>query len=358
MIYLYLIDNFVGACQAVKYLTAVEFWDIARKTHKLPKGVEYSDERIKLLRNAIVHYSNLRKLDKTGQRKYRNPEKLRVVDHGEGFLEYWWDGPKGSHIKMCGYWIKGLNNNHRCLREAGTGTFHKGYGYCMQHEALEIGAVREGLWANMRRIYKNVPTMGDILKRAEQVDSIAGNDINGDIVYMETARQLLMDKISVLGSAAPRELINDLSFITEASAKVKALKAKVESINAIPASQVGAMIVQVLRVVTEGENDSVKKRIAQRALELQNILVPTIDNGKTRLPVPYTRSKDTQEAIRTAAEVLEDSEAEDGERAGWANHPSISGYEIPKPPRVPNYKKNHPYFNKPKIKLNLSLKEN
>jgi glutaredoxin 2 len=217
---------------------------------------------------------------------------------------------------------------------------HPGYGYCKEHEMIESPEVRTNIWLQIRRVHNKVSSLREVVKQAEEIYEVSGTKIEADIAYLEIARQLIMKKAEEIGSFT-REMTQDLTYISESSAKVKALKSKIDHITDIPVGQVGALIVQVLTAVTQGESVEVRTRIAARARELSNVLVPRLDDKA--LP-EFTRSEEIKQALKVGEKYAE--------KGNWGDIKDVAGYEVLEPPgakvkEVPNYKKTHPRIKRP-----------
>jgi hypothetical protein len=221
--------------------------------------------------------------------------QVEEVRHGL-LLEYWIT-VKGKRRKICGYPRKGLPIGWVCIKRAGAGSNHLGYGFCMEHELIETPAVKRDLWLRLKSVHK-ANSLTDLLARAERVSEVSIKNMEADLLYLEIARQSILKLAEDTGTFS-KEMRSDLAYISEVSAKVKALKVKTESINWIPPEQVGVMIMQILEAVTAGEDDAVKRRIALRAKDLQGGIVPRLVEKNPELPV-YIRDKQIEVAVEVS----------------------------------------------------------
>lgn len=289
MIYWETITDFDSACKCIKYLTFNEFDNVIYK-----KRYDKECWRFKMLWEACKHYSDLRKLDKSYRGTYGKMPKVASAKFGDILWEYRVSDGK----KICGYPLKGLPYGWICTRDAGFGSLHLGYGYCREHEMIETPEVRKDIWLKLRKLH-TVPSLVEVLERAEQVEEIAVKSMSADLSYLEVARQSIMSKAEENSGSFSREMTSDLTMISETIAKVKALKVKTEQMNWIPPEQVGMLILQVLDAVTKSEDESVRRRIALRARELSDIVVPRIEDKNPEMPA-YVRDRQVKQALAVA----------------------------------------------------------
>lgn len=343
MIYWELISDFLSACKALKWMSYEEYESILHTNSK-----KYSEQfsinfwKVKRLKDACRHYCNLQKLDLVYRKKYGHPPKIEMVRFGDAgeYIEYWYLADNKKKRKICGYPKKGHPAGWLCLNSPGKYTLHQGYGYCMEHEMLQLAEPRKKIWLQLAKMHK-VANLEVLITRAEQVDALIVKGMEGDLAYLEIARQAVLRRAEEAGGNFTRDMHNDLAIVSEIIAKVKALKVKVEQMNWIPPDQVSAMILQVLDAVTINEDPEVRRRIAMRAKELATIIVPRVEEKNPEYS-PYKRTKEVQQAMQVAEEYVEEKNFD------WASHPGMAGYETSKAEikKVPNYKKNHSFLKK------------
>jgi len=341
VIYWKVIEDFDSACKCIRYMSWYEYEHILHCSDVL----ERYGQRGWFLKRACTHYCNLRKLDKVSKKKEGikyGPKKLSVKIIGK-YIEFY-----NSGKRVCGYPIKGMPAGVMCERLAGQGTKHHGFGYCAAHEGLLLMDEKRDLWIQLKLVHGNVPSLKDLVIRAEKISDISVKTMDGDLTYLEIARQAIMQKVEANGGIPLREHTADLAYISEVMAKVKALKVKTEALNWIPPEQVIGIILQVMDAVTKNENDDVRRRIAERAKDIGSILVPRIDSGNQEIP-SHRKQEDVVRALQKAGSYVEQG-------TDWSEIPEVTGYDKPimgratvqKP--VPNYKKTHRLLTRDKSK--------
>ena len=325
MIYWGLVKDFRTACKIITYM---EYWEFEYLLHtsaeSLVKKHKKSLKKVKLIKDAVKHYTDLKKLDSVTRGMYGEIPDVYTKET-DGFVEFF-IGDK----RICGYPLKGKQAGVVCLHKAGRSTNHNGYGYCMDHEKLLPPDDRKKIWLELRRVHRAVPTMVDLLDRAQNVEEVAVKSMNADLSYLEIARQAIMTRAENNAGVMTRDMSMDLAIISETTAKVKALKVKTESINWIPPEKVGVLILQVLDAITKNEDEDVRRRLAERAKDLSNILVPVIDENP-EIP-QYRRDTEVKQALRRAEKYVP---------ADWSEMPESTGYDPHKPKQEPAYRRNH-----------------
>ena len=325
------VKDFESACKIICYMNTKEFNYVLHTREKIiveATGVEAI--RIYNLKNACYHYMYLKKLDTVkGHNRNRKlcKEKL-VYDGSRTWFEYY-----SEDRKVCGCSLKGYRDWFRCLREAGHGTLHPGYGYCKEHEMVEELEVRQDIWLQIKNTYNKASTLMDVVLKAQEIQSVSGDSMDADIAFLEIARQVIMRNLEQNGTAN-REERNDLTYMSDVMSKIKERKIKATQINYIAPEKVAAMILQVLDAVTKGEAPEVRQRIAMRASTMSNLVVPELrDDMKVK---PWERDLPTTNALAIAEKYVEEDKFNGG------NIKEVNGYEIKKPEikKVPNYK--HP----------------
>jgi hypothetical protein len=333
VIYWQLIKDWDSACKMISYMTWQEYEDVLHNLRKF----DVDEEKRKLLKKACRHHCHLRKLSAVTARSMReNKVKVRYIMF-KGELDYVEAIAKDKRI--CGCPIKGMPAGYFCLRNSGAGTNHRGYGFCSEHERMNNSDDRRKLWIKLKQVHGNVPALKTLVERAEKIEDIAVKTMDADLSYIEIARQAIMQRIEAVGGVPLREHTDDLVYLSEVSAKVKALKVKTEAVNWIAPDQVIAIIMQVMDAVTKGESDEVRRRIASRAKDIGGILVPRIQSDNPEIP-DHRANADVKRALIKAGEYIEEGKQ-------FADIPEVTGYEIPdptKPKPVPNYKKNHRFL--------------
>jgi hypothetical protein len=308
---------------------------------------------IKELKGACYHLSNIKKLDLVSRKVYGRIPTIHITRIGDS-LEYQLIENKEVKRKVCGYPLKGLPIGWRCVKEAGWGTLHKGYGHCREHEIMAGNPEAVAtLWTTLRAMNIS-PTLEMMFDRALKVEEAGKKGIDADLSYLEISRQMIMRKIELAGDIVPRELSADLTYVSEVIAKVKAIKNKMESANWIPPEQVVVYIMQVLDAVTKGEDAMVVARIAKRASELTNLIVPKVEEAGSGEQIGvYKRTAEINSAlIRTEQYVREGKK--------WSEIEEATGFEPEEPTtrKEPAYTRNHRFLNKkppvvPKISIPL-----
>lgn len=285
--------SFGVTAKLIKYMSFEEFEYVLHTPIKTieedikPYIPELSVAKIKILKDATMHYTNLKKMNVMYFRKKLNKKevspKIELVKFGANgeFIETWLIDEKTSNRikKVCGKSLKGYRPWYVCQNKAGQKTSHEGYGYCRSCEMKETNEARNQFWMNLKTSFGNVPTLVDLVERAEATNAILHDTLDGDVAYLELAREALIAAANDAGKFS-KEMRQDLTVITDIMTRVKERKVKLQQMNWIPPEQVGALILQVLNAVTNGEEDSVKARIAARAKDLTNILIPRIEDTK------------------------------------------------------------------------------
>jgi hypothetical protein len=335
MIYWSLIRDFDSACKIIKYMSYPEY-EYIHHTNKNVISVECEKPVgiVELLKAAAKHYSDLMKLQAVSYKKYKKiPNvELRELEGSEGFIEYWLVKSDKPKKKICGYPLRGLPKGWRCTLIAGRGTNHRNYGYCRKHEGLMNNDERKEFWLKMRQMGK-VKTLGEVYERAEQIERVALESIDADLSFIEIARQALLKKAENDGEL-DRNMRLDLTVMSDVSAKLKKAKISLEKMNWIPPDQVASMILQVLDAVTKNEDESVRKRIADRAMGLTNIIVPQIRESNPEI-TPIERKRSIEDALDKAENYVDAYGQID-----WGGDEGTAGFKTPKP--EPNYRKHHP----------------
>lgn len=329
-------------------MTYWEFeWFIHERKEKIAALLQVDVEKVQMLKSAVKHYMYVRKLDHTRRGIYSKKIALNSITINK-IGEYNEQVYKGRVI--CGSPTKGARyDDWRCIRKAGQGTKHEGYGFCMEHELIASSGERELVWRHLEAIHA-APTLQTLIVKAREVDKHVGRDIGADIAYMEIARQVIMLRIEAVGSN--EALAKDLAYVTETCAKVKTMYEKVRQMNWIPPEQVNAIILQVLDTVTSGESGEVRARIAERAAGLTKIIIPRMDDKV--VPV-YDRSEEIKRALAKSKSYLK-------EDADWTALDSVTGKDLEEETvsvKEPPYKRNHSWIQHahPKSKLKLKFNE-
>jgi hypothetical protein len=315
----------------------------------IAEDLDIDEFRVKCLKDACRRFLDLRKMDRYNKRKFIRPVVKEKVVFGGGntYIEYYKD-----NTKVCGQYLKGNPENFRCLRAAGRGTLHPGFGMCKEHEMQALPEVRTNIWLQIRDTAKEVPLLSQLALRAEKMQMLSGDAMDSDIAYLEIARQSILQYAELNGGELTREMRNDLAVISDISSKIKERKKRTEQLNWIAPEKVGAMILQVLETVTKGETPEVRQRIALRAQSLRNIdiFVPSLTENNEEIPQkPWEREASVTKALQVASKYV----TKEGD-ANWGDIPEVAGYDVPKVTNSVKPVKGYRWKQPPKITLNLN----
>lgn len=314
MIPIELITNFQTAWKIIKFLNYEEYeWILHNSAYKIIEVIgEEHFERVRLLKQACTRYCDFKKLDLVFRKTYGKYKEYAIID-GEIF-----NGKK----KICGGYKKGYSDKYRCEKNAGSQTFHKGYGFCKGHEMLLDSGQKKKMWLRLKE--KGVLVdIEELLQRAEKINEFTTETMDVDLAYLEVSRQAIIDNARKVGGMSGR-MSTDLAFISSESAKIKAMRDKLERSSWLPISKVISMIVQIIQEATKQEDDGVKKRIFQRVANMTNI-VPQLDGG-----VKLEYNNDMKEAVKVASKYIK-------ENTDWTDIKETTEYESDKPKRPKNY---------------------
>jgi hypothetical protein len=287
--------------------------------------------RVYNLKMACTHYMYLKKLDTVkGHNRNRKEVKEKLIyDGSRTWFEYY-----SEDKKVCGACLRGYKDSYKCLKTAGQGTLHPGYGMCKEHEMVEGLEVRQDIWLQIKNTYNKASSLMDVVLKAQEIQTVSGDSMDADIAFLEIARQTIMSNIEHDSRTGTREERNDLTYMSDVMSKIKERKVKATQQNWIAPEKVAAMILQVLDAVTKGEDPQVRQRIAMRASTMSNLVVPELrDDMKVK---PWERDLPTTNALAIAEKYVEEDKFNGG------NIKEVTGYEIKTPvvKKVPNYK--HP----------------
>lgn len=275
----------IDAFSAITQMTAQDF---VRFKYPTKFGLPFiKDKRVTWLERACHDYQNLRKI--SFYNKVRaNVRQEQVVSQDGKCIDVFINETNGR--KVCGALLKGAPEGYKCLAAAGQGTSHKGWGKCRIHEREQDAMEQVQFWEFLRSVNK-ARNLGDIAKQAQEL-SIYEAEFKADIDYLIWARQVIIEQIKRTSENIDAPFISNkdaylLKDVTLAIANIKKTKHFVESRGMIPVTQIGTIITQVLELVTQGEDDAVKLRIANRAASIRgDLLLPVMEEDARALPEP------------------------------------------------------------------------
>jgi len=332
MIYWALVEegNFASACKIITYLTFAEYDFLLRKpiqeviNRGKRKGIK--EWKVRLVRDACLHYCYLKKMDLSMKGKYGKYPKIERVYISKELSEYWYyptDGRKP--YKVCGCPRKGYAYGWVCCNGAGLSTLHPGYGYCKDHEDVEMNPHdKEKFWNKLRSMYK-APSFAELMDRAKEIDELSNHDMVADIAYLELARQAILSKMNNYTTSrdgAPMAFIQQLTVISAEVGKLKVAKTRLEQTNWIPPQAMLAELKRMFEFIVQGENNELRDRLLRRIQEYKSDQVlPMLTPGA----VPrYHRTSQTDNLMKSADPILRKK------NASWAE--SIER-------RIPAYKR-------------------
>jgi len=282
---IHIIKEEPDAFGAITLMTAQDF---VRFKYPTKFGLPFiKDQRITWLERACHNYQNLRKIDHFNRHRPSVRKEQMISETGK-YLDIFIN--EDTNKKVCGSLLKGAPEGYLCLKDAGAGTSHRGWGRCHIHEREQDSMEQVRFWEFLRSVNK-ARNLGDIAKQAQELAPYEA-EFKADIDYLIWVRQIIIENIKATAEAVEKPFVSNkdaslLKDITLAIANIKKSKHFVESRGMVPVSQIGTIITQVLELVTQGEEDAVKLRIANRAASIRgDLLLPVLEEDARALPEP------------------------------------------------------------------------
>jgi|TARA_Y100000310_G_scaffold338690_1_gene429125 hypothetical protein len=220
--------------------------------------------------------TTLRKADKLAN---STKPKVKKISSYEIYLL----NKKGEQTKrICGCQLNNMPEGYVCVKGAGDGTDHPGWGQCNFHNRQITNTNNTGLWLELNRKAGLPNNLMEFLENAQIVEEQHLNDVDEDIRALYAIQTYVLARRRDTENPEDGYLTNrDIELlikITDRIFKAKELRPKLKREISLDTTTVKAFVDQVFKIVMSNAAQNVGRRILQEIVD--EVIVPFKTQGR------------------------------------------------------------------------------
>jgi hypothetical protein len=190
---------------------------------------------------------------------------------------------KGEQTKrICGCQLNNMPEGYLCVKGAGDGTDHPGWGQCNFHDRQITNTNNTGLWSELNRKAGLPNNLMDFLENAQIVEEKHLNDVDDDIRALYAIQSYIFSRRTDSEDPEKGYLTNsDIELmikVTDRIFKAKELRPKLKREVSLDTTSVKAFVDQVFKIVMSNAAQNVGRRILQEIMD--DVIVPFKTQGR------------------------------------------------------------------------------
>jgi len=184
--------------------------------------------------------------------------------------------------RICGTQRNSMPEGYVCLKPAGDGTDHPGYGQCTYHDRQITNPNNTGLWQNLNRQAGLPANLMEYFENAQIIEEKHLTSVDEDIKGMYALQSYVMQRRRDLENPEEGYLTNqDIELvmkITDKIIKAKELRPKLKKEVSLDTTTVKAFVDQIFKIIMQNAAKNVGKRILTEIMD--DVIVPFKTQGR------------------------------------------------------------------------------
>ncbi len=204
------------------------------------------------------------------------------VDKVTPFEVYLLDDKNKRTKRICGTQRNDMPEGYVCLKPAGDGTDHPGYGQCTYHDRQITNPNNTGLWENLNREAGLPANLMEYFQNAEIIEekhlTSVDEDIKGMYALVTYVMQRRRDTENPEEGFLTNQDIDLVMKITDKIIKAKELRPKLKKEVSLDTTTVKAFVDQIFKIIMQNAAKNVGKRILTEIMD--EVIVPFKTQGR------------------------------------------------------------------------------